>query len=198
MRSRQHGFTLIEVMISLAIFSTIAAFSYATFSSAARESRAITENNAALAELQRTLQWLTNDLLQYQPRGVREPIGTERRPALMADIRSENLLEITRGGHANPLGLPRASAQRVAYRMDEDRLVRLQWPVLDPVLASEPDAIELMTGIERIQISYLGDTADSWTQQWPGPNGRRKPRAVEVIIEHERWGEFRRLLETGY
>ncbi|MFK8053525.1 MAG: type II secretion system minor pseudopilin GspJ [Woeseiaceae bacterium] len=197
-RVNQHGFTLLEIMISLAIFSTIAAFSYATFSVAARESRAINENNAALGELQRMLQWLTNDLMQYQPRSVRDPVGTIRREALLADSRNDYLLEITRGGHANPLGLQRASAQRVAYQLDEDTLLRVQWPVLDPVIATEPVSIELMSGIERIEINFLGDSADSWTREWPGPAGRKRPRAVEIIIEHERWGEIRRLLETGY
>lgn len=192
------GFTLVEVMISLALFSMIAAFSYATFSVAARESRVISDNNEALGELQRMLQWLSSDLMQHQARSVRDVVGSDRRPALFADSRNEYLLELTRGGHANPLGLPRASAQRVAYQLEDDKLLRLQWPVLDPVIASEPDAVEIMTGIERLEINYLGDAPDSWTREWPGPAGRERPRAVEIIVEHERWGELRRVIETGY
>ncbi|MEN7344077.1 MAG: type II secretion system minor pseudopilin GspJ, partial [Pseudomonadota bacterium] len=187
-----------EIMIAIAVFGVLAVICYQTFGQTVRETEVIRDANSDLTDLQRTFQWLSNDFLQQQPRPVRTAVGNTILPSLAADSRTEFLFEITRGGHANPLGLPRASAQRVSWRMDEDTLVRLHWPSLDPVLSTEPIAVEFLSDIERIEINFLGDAPDSWTREWPGPSGTGRPRAVEIIIEHARFGEVRRLLETGY
>ena len=185
-------------MIAIGIFGFLSVMCYQAFNKTVDTAEAIRDANSELIALQRTFQWLGNDFLQQQPRPVRTAVGNTILPSLAADSRTEFLFEITRGGHANPLGLPRASAQRVSWRLDEDTLVRLHWPSLDPVLSSEPIAVEFLSGIERMEINYLGDTADSWSREWPGPSGSGRPRAVEIIIEHARFGEVRRLLETGY
>ena len=193
---RQNGFTLIEVIVSLAIFSTIAALSFLAFDQTQRASRAITEQMIELQALQRTLQTLGSDLAQLQPRPVREPGTPTSRAALLADVRNLYVLELTRGGYANPLGVPRATAQRVAYRVDEGELVRTQWPALDNPLSIEPRERVLLEYVERFEVRFLVD-GDNWIVEWPplGGSGGGRPRAVEIIIEHEQWGEIRRLVE---
>ncbi len=193
---RQNGFTLIEVIVSLAIFSTIAALSFLAFDQTQRASRAITEQMIELQALQRTLQTLGSDLAQLQPRPVREPGTPTSRAALLADVRNLYVLELTRGGYANPLGVPRATAQRVAYRVDEGELVRTQWPALDNPLSIEPRERVLLENVERFEVRFLVD-GDNWIVEWPplGGSGGGRPRAVEIIIEHEQWGEIRRLVE---
>lgn len=193
---RQNGFTLIEVIVSLAIFSTIAALSFLAFDQTQRASRAITEQMIELQALQRTLQTLGSDLAQLQPRPVREPGTPTSRAALLADVRNLYVLELTRGGYANPLGVPRATAQRVAYRVDEGELVRTQWPALDNPLSIEPRERVLLENVERFEVRFLVD-GDNWIVEWPplGGSGGGRPRAVEILIEHEQWGEIRRLIE---
>ncbi len=197
-RARQAGFTLIEVMIALAIFATMAALSYLLFDQSTRASSSISNQMSELQLLQRTLQSLSSDLAQLQPRPVREPGSPTSRAALLADTRNLYVLELTRGGYANPLGVPRATAMRVAYRLDEGDLVRTQWPALDNPLNVEPRELVLLEDVVRFELRFLGDTGAEWLQQWPpfGGGGGGRPRAVELIIEHERWGEIRRLVEV--
>ncbi|MEM7610111.1 MAG: type II secretion system minor pseudopilin GspJ [Pseudomonadota bacterium] len=195
------GFTLVEVMISLVIFSLIATMCYTALTQATRASASITDQMQALQELQRTLQTLASDIAQAQPRPVREPVGDAWRGAFLADGRDPYLLEVTRNGYANPLGMPRATSQRVAYRLEEEQLIRTQWPVLDSVLATEPVDVVLLEDVIRVEFRYLGDGPDSWTAEWPpgfsGGANANAPRAVELTIEHNRWGEMRRLIEIG-
>lgn len=197
-RVRQAGFTLIEVMIALAIFATMAALSYLLFDQSTRASSAISNQMSELQLLQRTLQSLSTDLAQLQPRPVREPGSPTSRAALLADTRNLYVLELTRGGYANPLGVPRATAMRVAYRLDEGDLVRTQWPALDNPLNVEPRELVLLEDVVRFELRFLGDAGAEWLPQWPpfGGGGGGRPRAVELIIEHERWGEIRRLVEV--
>ena len=194
---RQTGFTLIEVVVSLAIFATIAALSFLAFDQTQRASRSITQQMVELQALQRTLQTLGSELSHLQPRPVREPGTPTSRAALLADVRNLYVLELTRGGYANPLGVPRATAQRVAYRVDEGELVRTQWPALDNPLSIEPRERVLLENVERFEVRFLVEGRDNWIAEWPplGGSGGGRPRAVELIIEHEQWGEIRRLIE---
>ena len=197
-RSRQAGFTLIEVVIALAIFATMAALSYLVFDQSTRASTRITEQMSDLQSLQRALQAIGNDLAQLQPRPVREPGSPTSRPPLLADVRNVYTVELTRGGYANPLGLPRASALRVAYRLEDGELIRSQWPALDNPLNAEPRELVLLEDVARFELRFLGEGTDTWTNEWPplGGTARGGPRAVELVIEHERWGEIRRLIEV--
>lgn len=196
--SREAGFTLIEVMIALAIFATLATFAYLVFDQSTRTSASITQQMSDLQLMQRTLQTLGNDLSQLQPRPVREPGSPASRAALLADTRNVYTLELTRGGYANPLGVPRATAMRVGYRLEDGELIRVQWPSLDNPLNAEPREQVLLENVERFEVRFLGDSDDTWVLQWPplGGGGGGRPRAVELVIEHERWGEIRRLVEV--
>ena len=83
--------------------------------------------------------------------------------------------------------------QRVAYQTDEERLQRLIWPALDRVQGSEPMAMELMDGVTDIRVRFLDD---EWKQDWPvlgdQENGEL-PRAVEITLITDSWGEIRRV-----
>lgn len=197
---RQRGFTLIEVMVSLAIFAALAAAAYTTLNGVVEASRVVSEQMTRLQALQRTVQRMTLDFAQLTPRPVRDELGDGRLPVLRAGARSLDLVELSRGGWSNPLVLPRPALQRVAYRIEEDRLIRRQWPVMDRTLATEPAEATMVEGLQDIRIRYL--SGDEWTEQWP-PDAAAgagslalRPRAVELILVLEGIGEIRRVVEV--
>lgn len=197
---RQAGFTLIEVMVSLAIFAALAAAAYTTLNGVVEASRVVSEQMSGLQALQRTVQRMTLDFSQLTPRPVRDELGDGRLPVLSAGGRSLDLADLSRGGWSNPLVLPRPALQRVTYRIEEDRLIRRQWPVMDRTLATEPAEATLLDGLQDIRIRYL--SGDEWTEQWPpdaaaGALGLAlRPRAVEIILVVEGLGEIRRVVEV--
>ncbi|MEL6300532.1 MAG: type II secretion system minor pseudopilin GspJ [Pseudomonadota bacterium] len=197
-RNCQSGFTLIEVMVAAFIFAVLATIAWLTFDQAFKASDRLNQEVEQLLTLQRAINTLSSDFAQYHPRPVREPVGNAWRPALLADSRSNYIVELTRSGYGNPLQAPRASSLRVAYRFEEGELVRAQWPVLDPVIATVPQETVLLGGIEQILFRFLGEADDSWSEQWPPLNATRSPppRAVEIVLIHEYWGELRRIIEV--
>ncbi|MEL6870190.1 MAG: type II secretion system minor pseudopilin GspJ [Pseudomonadota bacterium] len=192
---RAQGFTLAELLVSLVIFTVISLFLVRSFDVTERGVRRVQEELDALLRLQRTMQTLTNDISQIQPRPVRDPVGTTLRAPLLADTRNAYFIELTRGGHANPLGVPRPTAQRIGYRFEDGEIVRAFWPVLDNVLATEPQEIVLFEELERFEVRFL-DVSGNWVNQWP-QGGGGTPRAVEIVVEHPKWGEIMRVIEVG-
>ncbi len=197
----QRGFTLIEIMVASFIFAVLSAAAFATFNATSDSIEIVGAEMARLQQLQRTVQTFQLDFSQLSPRPVREELGSGHEPALVADLGRDYIVELTRGGWSNPLNLPRPALQRAAYRLEEDRLIRVQWPVLDRTLDSIPREVVMIDQVERFELRFL-PASGSWAESWPpqaqsGPaNLRLRPRAVEIIITLTDFGEIRRLIEV--
>jgi len=198
----QKGFTLIEVLVSLAIFAILSALAYGTLSQTLLSAEMLNARMDRLQAIQKSVRHLSLDFLQLAPRPVRLELGDSIGPALQTDLRSEFALELTHGGWSNPVSLPRGTLQRAAYRLEDDELVRYYWTVLDRTLNNEPISVTILDGVESILFRYLIVSGD-WIEQWPpptapGPLGlRQRPRAVEIILTLQDEGEIRRIVEIA-
>lgn len=196
------GFTLIEVLVSLAVFAILAALAYGTLNQTLSASEALSERMDRLQAVQRTMSVLSEDLIQLAPRPVRDELGDQYDAALQTSFDSGFALELTRGGWRNPLAMPRGTLQRAAYRIEEDQLVRYHWNVLDRTLSNELIGVTLLEGVESVIFRFMRDNGE-WTDQWPpqglpGPAGvRQRPRAVEIILTLQPEGTLTRLIEVA-
>ena len=132
--SRQRGFTLLEILVAMAIFGIVSYMSYSGLDAVIRQHEIASESAYRLRNLQYAMRRIVQDFSQIQPRPIREETGEGHNFALMADTRTADPMELTRAGWQNPLAHPRSSLQRVAYWVEEDVLIRAQWPVLDRML----------------------------------------------------------------
>ena len=90
----QRGFTLLELLIAMAIFAIMAVMAYGGLKTVLATRQAVTERAAELRQLQQTLQLLNEDLLQALPRSIRDELG-DPEPAFIGG-RSQLLLSLTR------------------------------------------------------------------------------------------------------
>jgi len=196
---RARGFTLLEVLIAVGIFAVIGVMAYGGLQAVLAQQVIAKANADRFREIQFAMQQITRDLYQLNPRPVREELGDSSRSALLADARNRHPLEFTRGGWSNPLGQPRAAVQRVAYDVEEDRLLRLHWFVPDHTLGEEPVERELLDGVREIRFRFL--RSEGWSDEWPPglatSNPRLMPIAVEFVLDLEDWGEIRRVIEVA-
>ncbi len=200
-RNENRGFTLVEVLVSVSIFAILAALAYGTLNKTADGAAVVTAKMVRLQALQRSVQLLAMDFVQLSPRPVREALADEYSATLIADIRTDELVEMTRGGWSNPLNLPRPGLQRVAYMLEDRKLYRRYWPVLDRTLGLEPNEVLLLDEVDELKIRYLPPNGE-WTENWP-PSGDRspamlrlRPRAVEFTLILPDFGEIRRVIEV--
>lgn len=201
--SAARGFTLLEVLIAVAIFVVVGALAMGGYNELVKQSEIVEASSERTRAVQRAVQRMVQDFATLEPRPVREPLGESYEPALRADERTEELVNLTHSGWSNPAGVPRSTLQRVRYRLDEDgRLRRDYWYVLDRTLSGEPASSVLIDKVESVELRFM-DNNRRWHEQWPplgysGPDLMRlRPIAVEITLELEDWGTIKRLVEVA-
>ena len=196
------GFTLIELLVAIAIVAVIGVMAFVGLSRVVSQQTLARARTERWQAIQLTMRLVTQDLAQLHPRATREELGESYQPSLLADPSAQFALEFSRGGWANPAGLPRGTVLRVAYNWEDDKLVRWHWAVMDRTLSTPPVRTELLDGVDNVEVRFL-DTAGQWHLEWP-PLDRRgvqglvlRPRAVEFAIELTDFGRVFRLVETS-
>ncbi len=201
------GFTLIEVLIAMAISAIVGVMA---FSSLDVTSRALDVNRRyaeRLSEVNRTWAVIARDLRQTIPRSVRNQYGTAQ-AALFGGSATQPILELTRTGWINPRKLYRSSMQRVSYHWENDSLYREYWQNLDRSTQSQPIRSLLLEGVTDFRLRFLDGSNDIsggndnvfggiWREDWNAnaveSSSIAMPLAIEVTIEMDDWGEARRL-----
>lgn len=198
---RRSGFTLIEVLVALAIFGLLAIMAYQGLAQSLDSAQLLGDRMDRLRSVQQTIRLLGTDIAQATPRPVRNPLDGSSLPAMRTEPGTEFALEVTRGGWPNPAASARGTLQRVMYRIVDGQLERLHWTVLDPTLNSEPIATVLLDDVDSIELNYLPPGGD-WSNQWPpfGVGGvqalKIRPQVVEVVLTLADEGEIRRFFEV--
>lgn len=197
---RARGFTLLELLVALAIFSVLATTTYGGLVSILSQRAAVEQQAERLQALQRTYRLLGRELAQFAARGIRDEYGDPRPPLELGGERPG--LEFTHGGWLNPVDRPRGVLQRVRYLVDQDRLLRQSWPVLDRAQDSEPVEQALLEQVRELRVRLL-DENNEWHEQWPaavllpGQPAPAAPRAAEVTLELDDLGELRWLFRLA-
>ena len=196
------GFTLIELLVSITIFAILSAFSYAILNQSIISSFILDEKNERLQNIQRSIKLIEQDFIQIAPRPIRSELGQGYNGAITTSPTSGFALELTRSGWGNPLGLSRSNLQRVAYQMENDKLIRIHWNVLDRTLSNQFQKDILIDEIESILFTFLNENGE-WIQQWPPLSEdkflsiTKRPLGIAVVINFVQEGEIRRIFEVS-
>ena len=207
--SPESGFTLVEVLIAMAITAFVSVLSYQTLSTALAGIESARTESERLYEINRAFTVLSRDVRQMTNRPVRDEFG-QMASAVSGGELARDPLRLTRSGWHNSTGAPRSTLQRVAYRLEEDKLLRLSYPVLDRTTAVEPAETVLIDGVEVFELRFLpsvnalevdrNQVIDRrfWQENWVADVGFTDkiidpPAAIEVRVILSDWGELERL-----
>ncbi len=201
-RLTARGFTLIEVLVAMAVFGVLTILAYMALGQTLNNAEQLTERMERLQAIQRTMRYLSNDLAAASPRPVRSELGDTYLPAVMVSAANDFALAVTHGGWNNPAGLPRSTQQRSVYLLEDDKLFRVYYTVLDATYSNDAISTQILDGVESLEFRLVQDSGETSTQ-WPplnaqGASGQRlRPRAVEIVLTLEGEGEIRRIIEVA-
>ena len=220
---KRRGFTLVELLVALFITAIIFSMGYSALSQALINRKQVDEQATRLNNVQQALRIMEQDFELLQPRPVREqsgsgyqnPLvlnqnlfaGTSAPGAASGSATQQGLayVSFTRGGWANPAGLPRSELQRVSYLVRDGKLIRQHLPELDVTGAVLVEERELLDQVEALNFSFMDDGL-SWQARWPTPIIgqssphdllRARPVAIEITLKLKDWGTLVRKIEVA-
>jgi len=218
---QQLGFTLIEMLVALAIGAGISLMAYQALSGSIQIEQRVNTLSQKTNDIQRIWEYFADDLQHAVARPWTDSLGSTQ-PAmlgLLGDRQSQSssaslgddshLLRFVRSGENNFLQQPRSNLQLAAYRMTIDDSVEVEngrislwrdyWRQVDS--ASEPKikSRRLIHNIKNISFRYLSrnsKTTDdqAWITGWPESAEQRDqlPIAVEITLDIAGIGEVKR------
>jgi general secretion pathway protein J len=202
MKYRADGFTLIELLVAVAIFAVIAVLAYGGLDSVIRQHEQTSSVMNRLRNVQQAFAIMARDFGQLEPRPVRDPLGDTPLAAFISTPLNIPPVTFTRGGWSNPLADVRSTEERVAYELDDDKLVRLSWPELDNPSQTLPTKQELLTQVTAFDLQFM-DSSGQWQTQWPPLNTdvnaylSQVAKAVEIDVTLKDWGRITRVVEVA-
>jgi general secretion pathway protein J len=204
--TRRAGFTLIEVLIAMAITAMVAALSFASLSRTLDSVEGLREQGEQITSLNRAWGLLSRDLQHFVDRPVRNEFGAVD-PSLFGGEIADSSLSFTRTGWHNTTGRPRSSMQRVRYMVEDETLYRESYLVLDRSSETEPRRVALLEGVSGFEMRFLAPDAqlrsdeletEDWPEAWAvggSAQDQAPPEAIELRLELDGWGEVRWLYE---
>ncbi|MBA4804831.1 MAG: type II secretion system minor pseudopilin GspJ [Brevundimonas sp.] len=188
------GFTLVEVLVSLAIFALLAAAGTAVLARSIDTRFAVKAATERTADLQRLRSLLRADIGQAAPRRARGPTGRPMpQPMTGAGAPGEPVLTLVRAGWSNPGERPRPSLQRVEYRLVDGRLERRVSGHLDGSRPGPPQV--LYRGVRDLSVSFVRDGAEA--PAYLTTPERPLPDAVRLRMTLEGFGPMDQLFLVG-
>ncbi|WP_456296443.1 type II secretion system minor pseudopilin GspJ [Vibrio sp. AK197] len=197
-RQRHQGFTLIEVLVAIAIFASLSVGAYQVLNQVSRSNELSAEKSQRLKEIQRAVIVMDNDFRQMTARTMRSE-GDE--PSAEMLLWQDNLLDsdfkgllFVRGGWQNPQQqFPRGEVTKVGYRIKDGVLERVWWRYPDTPAGQESLSRPLLSQVESWSMRFYDGQA--WLEEWQQTN--QIPMAVALTFTLENYGEIERIYLTN-
>lgn len=182
-RGRQAGFTLLELLVAIAIFALVAVMAYGGLNTVITQGGIVQSQSEQLEATQTGLRRLRSDLVFAVDRPVRDALGGEI-PAFTGG--GQTLFSLTRMGAANPWGAPRSQLARVMWRLQDGDLQRVELMPVDGTENASAQRLDWRTelrGVKKVSVKFY-DTNNQSFEIWPPPNQPNAglPKATELNL----------------
>ena len=193
------GFTLIEVVIALAIFSMISIAAYKSIDGLMGVKARIEAEDRQWQQVMLFLDRFDLDVKQHVNRPIRNA-SDRLEPAWWGQPIFTNQfgaqLSFSRFGDAQQTGYL-MDTRRIGYRLNRGAIEFIQWPSLDVTSAEKPEVFEVLENVSDLTFKYLSKDG-RWILTWPDPIASNDaeavfPRAVSLEITMRSGEKIQRL-----
>lgn len=187
------GFTLLEILVALAIFAILALITSQALKVAFRTKEILFKQTSELSQLELGFALLIADVNQITARPV---LGNEMH-LFPAFIGQPDYVEFTRSDQAI-VTIKQPPFVRIAYLCKQNKLIRRRFNQLDSQDRKQFLDQTLFEGLSVCRFSYLNATLDVlplWRSGAIKQNQQIEPlpKAIQVTIEHSTFGNMANL-----
>lgn len=182
---KRSGFTLVELLVAIAIFAVLSALGWKIFDYLIKTKERNQQHELQIFELQDAYQIILRDSLQLIP--MTANINGQIRPALSL---SDNSLQFSKAGVSDPLKEGLAPYERIEYRYvpSEKMVYRLKYRSLNITNNEQPESSVLLKNIDQFRITVLNPQI---LNQWPEAGAdlsqptsmQRLPRGLKIDVQ---------------
>jgi general secretion pathway protein J len=190
----QDGFTLVEALVSLFVFSLIAVGCTVLLMQGVESQRRVAAAQASLRELQTARSLFTNDMLQLAPRRVRQAEGGHT--PMFAGAAEEGVAFVRAAAEPAAEGT-RTQLAYVMYAIEDGRVVRRSRALLDEAQPDGAAMVERVIFAQAEEARFEFYDGAEWRPQWQATTAGATPRAVALALRLPRYGVIRIEAATG-
>ena len=156
------GFTLVELLVAIAIFAVLSALGWKVFDYLAKVKDRNAMHEANLEQLQESYQQILRDTMQAVP--LTANVKGQQQPAL---VLQNGRFNFSKTGVTDPLQQGISPHERVEYqyRADEKKLYRLKYRNLHQTGNDQPESSVMLDEVEAFEIMVLNpNELSSWPE----------------------------------
>ena len=195
---KRSGFTLIEVLIAMAIFAFMAIGAQQVLSQIYRSNDISQQRSERMKTLQRALVFMDNDFRQMALRQMRTN-GEEPSKKLiewqdyLLDSDMKGVMFARSGWHNPAQQFPRGDVTKVGYRVKDSQLERVWWHYVDTPTGQQGLVMPLIDQVEAFEMRFFD--GEQWSSRWD--KSMVLPKAVQVSLTFSDYGKIERIYLTG-
>lgn len=182
MRDTAQGFTLVELLVALFVFSLISGFAYTSINTMVKAGDALEAEMTALAQLQKAMQSFERDLRQ---KSVPVIASTEAASVNLSPDKTRLELKLV----PSSLTTQGPAIKSIRYSLKDKQLLREVWKNNKPSTEQPDEIVVLLKQVAKVEFAALDQTAANTSHAWPA--------YFQVNLEHEDLGVIKRTIYFG-
>lgn len=201
MSSKQAGFTLVEVLVSMFIFSLLSTATVSVLLSTLQNKERLSEKNEELRQVANLRMLIKSDLAQTIAVTKMDEFGQDSIVQFSGGALSGNkILSLSRSGWANPAGIERRSdLQAVDYTFEQGEFTRNIRARFNAIAATPTYTQVLAKNVQSLRFSFFD--GEYWSDNWltgPPPSGVKDlPTLAKLDITFENGRSLQQLFIVG-
>lgn len=188
--TNRRGFTLIEILIALAVFAILATITASTLYYSFNARQRVNVQAARLNQIQLAISIIQQDTEQ----AIERPVRGNDMHQFPVFVGKTQYVELTRDGNLNPQSLEkRSTLKRIALVCQGKTLLHRTWLTLDTTNRNVYEDKVLLDNLSECHFNFLNQSLQvlsEWREDVVAENQQKEPfpKAIQVNVTLKDWG----------